>query len=223
MRTKSLCLAAAVLAGGVLAASAQGNVYSLNVVGYVNTVIKGNGAYTLLANPLVAATNDSISLVGNLLPNKSQVLTWGGASYVTASKISGVWNTNLPIPAGTGFFVKNGPAGSPDLTNTFVGEVSGGLPGTNTTALPAGFVLVGSKAPIGGTLNDSGNGTLNLGNVLPNKSQVQIWDNSGAGAYITASKISGVWNTNLPLNVGQGFFVKAFAATNWTQILTNTP
>jgi len=219
MRKKSLCLAATVLAGGILAASAQ--VYSLNVVGYVNTPIKGNGAFTLLANPLVAATNDTVSLVGNLLPNKSQVLTWSGSAYVTASKISGVWNTNLPIPAGTGFFVKNGPAGSPDLTNTFVGEVLGGIPGTNTTALPAGFALVGSKSPIGGTLTSVGDGTLNLGGVLPNKSQVLIWDNSGSGAYVTASKISGVWNTNLQLNVGQGFFVKAFAATNWTQVLTN--
>lgn len=216
---KTLVLAALAIAGA-LTASAQSNVYSLNIVGYVNTPIKGNGEFTLLANPLDAPTNTSVALVGSLLPNKSQVLTWNGASYDTASKISGVWNTNFNIPPGTGFFVKNGPVGSPALTNTFVGNVLTGVPGTNTVALPVGFSLRGSPLPIGGTLTDVGNNSLNLGVVLANKSQVLIWDNSGSGAYVTASKISGVWNTNLQLNVGQGFFIKAFTAgSNWVQTL----
>ena len=217
---KTLVIAAAALTLGVLSASAQSNVYSLNIVGYVNTVIKGNGEFTLLANPLDAPTNTSVALVGGLLPNKSQVLTWNGASYDTASKIAGVWNTNFNLPVGTGFFVKNGPVGSPALTNTFVGNVLGALPGTNSTSLPAGFILAGAKTPVGGLLTDTGANTLNLGAVLANKSQVLVWDNSGPGSYTTASKIAGAWNTNLTLSVGQGFFIKAFTAgSNWVQIL----
>lgn len=218
MRTKSLYLAALALAGGTLAASAQSNVYSLNIVGYVNTVLKGNGAYTLVANPLAAPTNDLVSLVGNALPNKSQVVVFdsGTGVYTTASKISGSWNTNLSLPVGTGFFVKN--SGTADITNTFVGDVAGGSPGTNTTALSAGYSLVGSKTPVGGLLTDSGDNTLNLGGVLANKSQIVVYD-SNTGIYTTASKISGSWNTNLSLSVGQGFFIKAASATNWTQVL----
>jgi hypothetical protein len=214
---KSMLLAAAALTAGLLSASAQSNVYSVNIVGYVNTVIKGGSAYTLVANPLEGPTNDVNTLMA-VLPNKSQVLVYDTTSsgYITATKGSGVWNTNLALPVGTGFFVRNA---GPDLTNTFVGNVVG-VPGTNTTALPAGYILVGSKTPIGGTLNDTGNNTLNLGGVLPNKSQVLTYDNSGSGSYITATKGSGVWNTNLQLNVGQGFFVRSQSATNWSIITT---
>lgn len=214
---KTLVLAALAIAGA-LSASAQSNVYSLNIVGYVNTVIKGNSQYTLVANPLVAPTNDLVSIIGNSLPNKSQILTFDGVGYFTSTKGSGVWGSNLNLPVGTGFFVKNGIAGSPDITNTFVGNVLGGLPSTNTVAIPVGYSLVGSPVPIGGTLNDSGPNTLNLGGVLANKSQVIVYDS--VGGYFTSTKGSGVWGSNLQLSVGQGFFIKAqTAGSNWVQIL----
>jgi hypothetical protein len=215
---KSMLLAAAALTAGLLSASAQSNVYSVNIVGYVNTVLKGGSAYTLVANPLSAPTNDLVSTIGAVLPNKSQVVVYdaGTGLYTTASKQSGVWNTNLQLPVGQGFFVRN--SSTTDITNTFVGNVIIGIPGTNVTALPAGYTLVGTPVPVGGTLNDLGPNTINLGGVLPNKSQVVVYD-SGTGLYTTASKQSGAWNTNLSLSVGQGFFVRSQAATNWTQTL----
>jgi hypothetical protein len=51
MRTKALLCAAAV-AAGALSAMAQSNVYSLNVVGYVNVPLVGGGAFNMIANPL---------------------------------------------------------------------------------------------------------------------------------------------------------------------------
>jgi hypothetical protein len=226
MRTKSMILAAAAVLGGFLSAQAQ-NVYSLNIVGYVNTVIKGNGAYTLLANPLNAPTNDMQSLLPlATLPNKSQVLVWDTTSsgYLTAQKTLGNWNANLPLPVGTGFFVKNTSAA--DITNTFVGEVVGGSPGTNTTQIVPGYQLIGSKSPIGGNLFATGDNTLNMGALLlglPNKSQVITWDNTvPPGGFLTVQKTLGNWaSTNVQINVGQGFFIRSAAATTnvWTQVL----
>jgi hypothetical protein len=218
MRTKTSVLAAAALSVGLLSASAQSNVYSLNIVGYVNTVLKGDGAYSLVANPLDAPTNDLVNLLPSALPNKSQVVAFDGVNYTTASKQAGVWNTNLTLPVGAGFFVKNGGVGAPDLTNTFVGNVIIGSPGTNSVALPTGYSLVGTPVPVGGLLTDAGDNTLNLGTVLANKSQIIVYD-SNTGTYTTASKQAGVWNTNLTISVGQGFFIKNQAATNWDQVL----
>lgn len=216
MRTKSLCLAAAAVIGGLLTASAQSNVYSLNIVGYVNTVMKGNGAYTLVANPLDDGNGNQLTNLVNALPNKSQVLTWSGSGYVGASKGGGVWGTNLTLAPGTGFFVKNGISGSPDVTNTFVGNVVL-LPGGSTNiAVPAGYSLVGTLAPVGGDLTTDAN--INIGSTLPNKSQILKWDTTGQ-SYQGTSKGGGVWSTNLTVNVGEGFFIKAQTGTNWVQSL----
>lgn len=222
MRTKSLCLAATVLAGGILAASAQGNVYSLNVVGYVNTVLKGGNNYTLIANPLKAATNDLNSIMSAALPNKSSVTTYDGVNYTTHTKGGGVW-PNVTINPGAGFFVRNVAAS--DITNTFVGEVVAGIPGTNSQAIANGYSLVGSPVPIGGNLNDAGPNTLNLTAALPNKAQVITYDNTTPpGTYTTFTKGGGVFSPSTTISVGQGFYVRALSAgSNWVQILTNTP
>src|SRR5690242_9398184 len=106
MRTKSLLLSAAALAAGIASSVAQSNVYSVNVVGYVNSTFAGTGKYTLVANPLVAPSNDLISLLDATLPNKSSVLTWNGSGYVGSSKSSGTWSLNQNLPVGSGFFVK---------------------------------------------------------------------------------------------------------------------
>lgn len=216
MRTKSLCLAAATLAAGVLASSAQSNVYSLNIVGYVNTVLKGGGAFTLVANPLDDGNGNQLTNLVAALPNKSTVQVWNGTGYTPASKALGNWSTNFSIPPGTGFFVKN--ANATDITNTFVGNVVAS-PATNSFSAGV-YALVGSPLPIGGSLNDT---NFNLGQTLPNKSTIQIWDNSGAGAFVPSSKALNAWSANLTINVGQGAFVKSASTTNWVQVLPPAP
>ncbi len=219
MRTKTLLLSAAALVAGLASSVAQSNVYSVNIVGYVNSSIVGNGGYTLLANPLVGPSNTVVGLLDSVLPNKSTVSVWDSASqsFIISTKILGNWNTNVAIPAGAGFFVRT-PEGSPALTNTFVGEVVVGQGETNTVALPAAYVLVGSPIPFAGNLTAAGPNSVNLGGVLPNKSTVSIWDSQSQG-FIIATKILGNWNTNLNLNVGQGFFINSSAPTNWSQTL----
>lgn len=226
MRTKTLLLSAVALAAGLLSSQAQSNVYSANIVGYVTTVIKGNGAYTLIANPLDSGSNNITGLLDAVLPNKSIVLTWDsvGQTYVQAQKTGGTWNTNTPLPVGTGFFVKTPVAQATDITNTFVGNiVVAPNGGTNQVTLPGAYYLAGSVVPFNGNINDYLNGTtntVNLGGVLPNKSLVLTWDAAGQ-TYIQAQKTGGTWNTNLALNPGVGFFIKPqFAGTNWVETLS---
>jgi hypothetical protein len=221
---KTLVLAACAIAG-VLTASAQSNVYSLNIVGYVNTVFKGGGAYTLCANPLDAPTNDAISMLPlNTLNNGSRVMTWNGAGYDVMLKSFGAWSpTNVNLPVGKGFFVRNNL--TTNYTVTFVGNVLGGVPGTNTTDIVPGYQLYGSKAPIGGDVFATGNNTLNMGGILaalPNGSRVMTWDNSGSGAYSIALKSFGAWSpTNKLINVGEGFFIRnnSLTTNTWQVIL----
>jgi len=107
MRTKNLLLSAAALVAGALSAQAQSNVYSVNVVGYVNAPVAGNSAFTLLANPLSDGTN-TIASLGAALPNKTTVQVWNGSGFTGTSKAGGAWgNPALPIPPGTGFFRSN--------------------------------------------------------------------------------------------------------------------
>jgi hypothetical protein len=225
MRTKSLCLAAAVLAGGVLAASAQGNVYSLNIVGYVNKIAPVANQFALWSNPLDTGAGNTIT---NLFPtalNGTQIRTWNGAAYVSAQKSFGNWNTNLVLAPGTGFFVRFAPAAGV-VTNTFAGNVlmdqpAAGGGGTNNTSITTTFQLLGSKLPVGGNLTATGVGTINLGAALANGSQVRAWNGT---AFVSAQKSFGNWNTNLPLAVADGYFVRVNAGTsNWVQILTNSP
>jgi hypothetical protein len=200
MKTKTLLIAAAALAAGVVSSQAQ--VYSQNVVGYVNVVLPAQ-QFALIANPLDDGTNTVTSLCA-ALPNKSSVQIWNGTGFTLASKGGGVWNTNISIPVGTGFFVQSASA----VTNTFVGTVAMG----STNSLPSQvFKLVGSTVPYAGDLSDT---NLNIGPTLPNKSSIQVWNGSG---FTLASKGGGVWNTNLSISVGQGFFVQSSSAVDWVQ------
>lgn len=215
MRTKSLLLSAAALVAGALSVQAQSNVYSVNVVGYVNVQTPA-GQFALLANPLDNGTNNLTSLLPNV-PNGTQVQKWTGSGFQIASKNPplGAWNTNLVIPPGTGFFIRTPSA----QTNTFVGSVVIGYGQTNSLALPGGvFSLVGSPVPISGSLTNVGNNALNINSALGNGSQIQVWNGTG---FQIASKNPpfGNWNTNLLISVGQGFFVRPNAATTWTQAL----
>jgi hypothetical protein len=214
MRTKTLLLAVAALAAGIISSEAQ-NVYSQNIVGYVNTVSTA-GTFNLIANPLDDGTNTVVDLfpspaVGTI------VETWNGASFTQAKYKASGWTTNLLLYPGTGFFLDY--AGSGSITNTFVGNVVVQQPngvdglGTNNTAITAGFILLGSPFPISDTLTGT---NINLGPSLQVVGNiVETWNGA---SYVQAKYKASGWTTNLNLGVGQGFFVSA-AATNWQQIL----
>lgn len=212
MKTKTLLIAAATLAVGAISSQAQ--VYSQNIVGYVNVTLPGAAAYSLIANPLDDGAGNQLTNVLKALPNSSTVTTWNGTGYNAPIALTlGVWSGNTQLPPGVGFFVKNGKATSPALTNTFTGSllVNSGQSTTNVLAL--GYNLVGSQLPFAGDLTTDTN--LNL--KVPNSSTITMWNGAGYNAPVALTL--GVWSGPANVTVGQGYFIKEGKfATNWVQV-----
>jgi hypothetical protein len=164
MRTKAL-LGLAVLAASVVTSVAQQNVYSLNIVGYVNKPVEAQKFY-LLHNPLNKA-NSGGNNVTNLIALDD---TWdgtllytfeNGSLFVAATYVAGLgWFSDdvakAVLPPGKGFYLYPTKAG----TVTFVGEVLGtsaaGNGATNTIAGGLKFNLVGSPFPAAQSLTAMG-------------------------------------------------------------------
>jgi hypothetical protein len=147
-------LAAAALSAGVIASSAQ--VYSANVVGYVNTVF--NPGATLVCNPLKGTTNDLNTIMPSAVDGAYITLFNSvtgdfdatSPTFYANNGVSGpgIWDPNIALNPGTGFFVTT----SATFTNTFVGDV---MQGNNMPlVVPAGFSLLGSLVPIGGNITN---------------------------------------------------------------------
>jgi len=178
MRTKAI-LCAASLAAGALTSMAQ--VYSQNVVGYINGTniqVNANAGFHYWSNPLDAAitgtsTIDPNQSATNVFPNPnpsqnpgggpfdgSDIEIWNGASFVvfffdslTADTTTGFADGNgIPQPA------PNLPKGKGFLFNNQSGLstvtfVGQVRTGTNNLALPVQvqFYSIGSMTPISGT------------------------------------------------------------------------
>jgi len=214
---KTLLIAAAALVAGIVSTQAQ--VYSANVVGYVNVTLPGAATYSLLANPLDDGNGNQLTNILAGLPNGTIVQTWGGTVYNTAITFTaGAWSGNQSLPPGTGFFVKNGKVSSPAYTNTFVGSVVAAAGASTTNVLALGYNLVGSRLPYAGDLTTDAN--LNLNGTLPNASIIQTWPNGGSGFNVAVTYTAGTWSGPAPVTVGQGFFIKEGKfGTNWVQTL----
>jgi hypothetical protein len=216
MKTKTLLIAAAAIAAGVMTSQAQ--VYSQNVVGYANFVVQGGGKYTLLANPFDnGAGNSATNIVdpNGALPNKSQILTWNGSAFNIATKVLGAWNSDPTVAPGAGFFVYVPATQASDVTNTFVGSIAVASGGSVTNTIPSGYSMWGSPIPYAGDLTTDTN--LNLAPALNvNKSQILTWNGS---AYNISTLVQGSWSTPANLKVGDGFFLynKSTDSTNWVE------
>jgi hypothetical protein len=224
MRTKTLLIAAAALAAGLVASQAQ-TVYSANIVGYVSVAAPA-GQFVMIANPLTTG-NDVLTNIISGAPGASSVQIWNGAGFntYTYSGLTHHWTSgsnngdNTPLPPGVGFFIK----ASANFTNTFVGSVaaaSGG--GTATNALTTGFSAVGSVIPYADVVTNSA--TINL--QVAGASQIEEWNVSAQQfePTFTYSALSHVWKqgttvTNPVINVGEGFFISPSSATNWVETL----
>ncbi len=86
MRTKTLLIAAAALAAAVTSSNAQSTVYSQNIVGYVNTVIPGGFAFSMIANPLSGAATNAEAVLPAITGGES-LLIWNGGGYYTYTYI----------------------------------------------------------------------------------------------------------------------------------------
>jgi hypothetical protein len=211
MRTKTLLLTAALSAAGVATSMAQGAVYSVNAVGYVNTSLVAG--YNLISNPLdnKSANGNSIANLFAGVPDGTQVFKFENGAFVSTAfdEIVGGWDpadvaakTVLP---GDGVFVRvNGPT-----TITFVGEVP---QGNLVNPLPAGLSIKSSMVPQAGTAAD-------LGLQGADGDQLYQWVPANqAYATSTFDSIVGGWDPALgQLKVGEAFFLRKAAAGTWNR------
>jgi hypothetical protein len=197
MRIKAL-LCAAALAAGAVSSMAQSNVYSLNIVGYVNVpMIAG---FNLIANPLDNGTNDFNSLFANASFGDT-IFVWNAtAAKFDSSVFVGSWGPDLITTPGQGVFYQASAA----FTNTFVGNV---LTGNLSNHIPAGFSIVSSQVPQADNLD-------NLGLVGGFGDTVFFWNPSKNG--YDSSVYVGTWSSPV-VNVGQSFWYQAGAALNWNR------
>jgi len=209
---------------------AQSNVYSLNVVGYVNVNLTSNAPtrLTLVANQLDldgTGTNNTIyTFLGTNLP--AQTAAFGmnpGVGNFSKSTYngSGTW---FPIPAavtaacqpGRGVVVQL-PAGSSDQTLTEVGTV---LQGTFSQSVVTGLQMgsidtpqnIGIKAAgYNGVTNASGN------------DKVFTW-NRGSQSYTSHTFNGATWFPgtagDVIIPVGDSFVFSSVAGKTWTQTFT---
>lgn len=98
MKSKTLLIAAAALAAGIITSEAQ--VYSQNVVGYVNNTIPGNNALTLIANPLTGpnGTNGAEQVLTGMTGGEN-LFAWNGHGYYVYSYFGPGVGTGLGYPS----------------------------------------------------------------------------------------------------------------------------
>ena len=208
------------MVAGLVSSSAQ--VYSANIVGYVNYANTTNSpGYELIANPLDTG-NNVLTNVFAKPPGGSTLTIWTGSGFgLTAQFSAGHWKTNginadnFVLNPGTGVFASWAGA----YSNTFVGTVDPlvGLSSTNTVA--AGYQLVSSLAPYADYVTNTA--TINITGVVGGTT-ITEWVPS-TQSYNTYQFSAGHWklggvNNTPQLGIGQGFFFNAAAPYNWTQV-----
>jgi hypothetical protein len=243
MRTKTLLLGAAALAASVMTSMAQ-NVYSVNVVGYINITLAPG--YNVIGNQLDVDGVDAIGTVLNntMVPTEDgmEILTFTGTGfkydfydgYANVLPSPGWYDNNTgnastnTIQPGTGFYILN-PLSS-NVTLTVTGSV---LQGTNSIHLVPGYTLVSTLVPQAITLDTTA--TNNFPAV--DGTEYLSWTNNGHGANFATADFWDQYGNVLPSGqypgwydnntgnqvfptpaVGQGYFISnPVAATNWVR------
>lgn len=209
MKTKTLLIATAALAAGVISSQAQ--VYSQNIVGYYNVPVASH-QYALIANQLVngndvAQTNNSINAIFSGLisdangVNNTVLYKWNGAGYgiyqyfigadantyfLSSGSVNGFYDASgalvvLSLNQGSGSFLYN--PSNVGLTNTMVGTV---VMGTNTLSIIPGYNIYSIIQPISTNIASSATFANFPGTSDPNGVQndlLYLWNGNGYGIY----------------------------------------
>jgi hypothetical protein len=208
MRTKALLVGAII--GAASLASSMAQVYSVNIVGYINVPIKPG--WNLIANQL---NNSAGNTVAALMPAPAYALSV--YTYIAAAQSydNSNYDTDfqewdkpgLAINPGAGAFILNS---GPEWTLTLVGEVQ---TGTSTIDLVQGWQLVAPVVPQDGHLqNDLGY------TPSPGGDSVYFYD-APSQAYINANYDGDFmeWDRAPMCTVGQGFFLLRTSTGQWTR------
>jgi len=209
MRTKTLLLSVALSAACIATAVAQTSVYSVNVVGYVKVDLKAG--FTMIANPLNAATNTIAALLADA-PDGTVVYKFNSANqqFSINAKDFGEWALpNDTLAPGEGVFIK---VAAP-VTITFVGEV---MQGSLSTPIPAGFSIKSSQVPLDQVALTGTNGQ----DFPAVDGDVVYRFNPDTQAYSISSYDFGEWSIVPTPKLGESFFVKKAVAANWTRTFT---
>ena len=161
---KTLLILGAALASSVITSQAQ--VYSQNIVGYINTTVIG-GQYNMLNNPFtIGLTNGGNEVFGTQLPDGTQLFQWNGAGFdvslydttigaSTNNWYNGDGSAIAPIPVinpGKGYFLL--PPKS--FTNIFTGTVVIQTGTSITNHIVGGlYNMVASYLPVGGSVTNT--------------------------------------------------------------------
>jgi hypothetical protein len=213
MRTKTTLLAAALIAAGAVSATAQSNVYSLNVVGYVNVNLKAG--FNVIANPLnIPSGNTVTSVFGTNVPDGTTVYKFVNGSYQNPSIFYGppdnIWDPEQTVNPGQGLLVKV----TSNTTLTFTGEV---LQGNLTNSYPAGFSLLASQVPQSAPITTIGFPAHDGDTVYFFDANTQSYGNP----YIFYGPPDNVWDPAEPAPaVGQAFLLSTTTGGNWSRSFT---
>jgi hypothetical protein len=214
MRTKAL-LGLAALAVGLSTSVAQ-NVYSLNVVGYVNVTLQANKAH-LLSIPLAPVdgnfniTNTIILDSGDGTQDFSELFAWAGTAWSSpATWFTGAWDTPMVVSNGVAYFL----LANANSTLTFVGQVPQGALAYN---IPVGVSTLANQVPVTGPFPGA-----TVGNDFD---EIFTWNQASQSWASPATYFSGAWDSADPngpvLNPGQGaFYLNTGAAIPFTQNFT---
>jgi hypothetical protein len=234
MRTKALICAAALLAAGAATSMAQ-NVYSLNVVGYVQLSLT-NG-FNMVANQMdldgTGMNNTIQSVLGTNVPSGTKVFAFNPATqtyYSTATLIGTLWTAGAAVAPGlqpgSGVWVQIGGAnGTPTpLTVTLVGNVR---QGNNAFSIVGGspkkFQIMSLVPPISTAIET---GTFSTGQPAGYPTaigdSVYLWNAVAKSYGSTRTKISAsIWSGGEPVPaIGQGFWLASVSNKTWNQNFT---
>lgn len=223
MRTKTLLLTAALAAAGVASSMAQGTVFSVNAVGYVNTTLKPG--FNLISNPLNAGADNTIPTLFKTAPFGTQVYRFhstpsAGFDIATNDDLTPGWISQTAglltaqILPGSGLFVKNNSTPKADFTVTFVGEVP---QGNLSTTLVKGLQVVSSQVPQEGKISADLKYTGQAGDQISKfDATTQKFVVYGFDDLSNAWTLSGVANEPT-IGVGESFFLSKQVAGTWTR------
>lgn len=246
MRTKVL-VGLAALAAGAFTAVAQQNVYSLNVVGYINLpMIEG---FNLVANQLDAdgtGTNNTVAGVFSTnLPLNSKVYLFDPAasSYNIASYAvpkggtSPIWtyapaSASYSLNPGQGAWVSipTGAFGGQTQNVTTVGQVLQGNLSNPYLLSAGGFALVSSQIPLAGGLTTTLGYQPQYNTTTKAGDKVYLYDPVAVNYTIASYGVlkggtTPVWSINgvaaePQVAVGQGFWLNSLPGATWTTNFT---
>jgi hypothetical protein len=218
MRTKTLLLTAALSAAGLVSATAQNPVYSVNIVGYINKTL-GTGL-SLIANQLNATPDNSIPTLfgqptGSVTVSKFNPTT-GSFDLAIWDPENGAWAlppAGMSLNPGQGAFVDNA-TGVP-LPLTFVGEVQL----NSTVTIRNGLDVYSSVIPQAGNL-DAIQFPIPAGSVSLSKFNGSAFDT------FSYDPENAAWSPSMPsVAIAEAFFVDnaSHATMTWSRAFTVGP